>query len=171
MSIGKSTYIALAVLAGLLLWDVQALAAPERAVSETLQERVINLASNVSLRLTAATGRFGDIVARLETRIEKFKLEGVDTAPAEAKLTEAKHVLVSAIIALDGLPSAKAAVSGDTPREAMGEIRVQIMAIRDDLGRVQTLLRETIALLKEALRNAEAEKGVSGAVTDSADGE
>ncbi|HEU4677718.1 MAG TPA: hypothetical protein VFS75_03305 [Candidatus Paceibacterota bacterium] len=180
----KALYYALAVAAGVLLFGLEAAAAPDPAVtpesavtaptpargrtalSSAVQDRIVNLASNISLRLTAATGRYGDIIARLQTRMEKMRAAGADTAAAEAKLAEAKASLTEAMTALDALGSVKDAISGETPRESFRAVRTNILAIRDDLKKTHALLRDTIALLKDALRASNAEKGVSDAVSN-----
>lgn len=134
-----------------------------------LQERIINLASNVSLRLTAATGRYGDIIARLETRVAKLKSLGVDTTAGEAKLAEAKGLLVQTVLALENTGSVQDAVSGATPRESFKNIREQFLAVRENLRQVHSLLREAVALLKQAVADAELGRGVSDAVRQGED--
>lgn len=134
-----------------------------------LQERIINLASNVSLRLTAATGRYGDIIARLETRIAKLKSLGVDTTAGEAKLAEAKELLVQTVLALENTGSVQDAMSGATPRESFKNIREQFLAVRENLRQVHALLREAVVLLKQAVAGAELGRGVSDAVRQDED--
>lgn len=136
-----------------------------QAMLETrLQERIVNLISNVNVRLTSVIDRFGNIIARLDTRIEKLRTTGVNTESAEAKLSEAKRLLVDTSIALENAPSARTAMGGGTPRESFQAVKKDILAVREGLRGVHVLLTETVALLKESVREAELGRGVSEAV-------
>jgi len=148
----KATWsvLSLAALIGLCLFATGALAQEESPVPQALQDRVVNLASNVSLRLNAAAGRMSDIIARLETRTATLKGSGIDTTAAEGKLREAKAKLTSLTITLTTTSSVQQAVSGDTPRESWRAIRENLLSVRDGLKETHGLLRETVALLKEA---------------------
>ncbi len=134
------------------------------AISRSAQDRIINLSQNVITRLTSATERMSSIIGRLETRIEKLKALGVDTAPAEAKLTEAKNALLAVEDVLEELGSVETVVRGDTPRDSFAMVRTQFLGARDLIKQTRSLLIETVALLKEAVRNADLNRGVSDAV-------
>lgn len=140
--------------------------AQKTMLSSQRQDRIINLASNITSRLDAATTRLANIAARLYTRIEKLKVLGVDTSLAEAKLNEAKDLINTASNTLAQIGSLRTIVSSDSPREAFATIRTQFLDIRTSLMQAHALLRETVALLKEAVQKAESARGVSSTVTD-----
>jgi len=116
------------------------------------QDRIVNLASNVEERLGAAIMRMEHIIKRLEVRIAKLKYEGVNTTEAEAKLTNAKNALAAAQNTLEELGSVQNAVSSDAPRESFQSIRLQFMATGNLVRQTQVGLRETVELLKDAIR-------------------
>lgn len=114
------------------------------------QERIVNLSSNVIKRLSAGTERMSNIATRLETRIAKEKVLGVDTTNAEAKLAEAKSSIEKTREIITNLQSVQAAMSSDRPRETFIPIRMQFAAARITLMTSHALLRETISILKNA---------------------
>lgn len=130
------------------------------------QERIINLASNINKRLDAGITRLANITARLYTRIDKLKKLGIDTSQAETKLAEAKDIINTSSNELAQIGSIRTIVSSDSPREAFEKIRIQFINNRTSLMEAHALLRETIALLKEAVQKTESERGVSSAVTN-----
>lgn len=134
------------------------------AISRNAQDRIINLSQNVIARLVSATERMRNIVGRIETRIEKLKALGVDTAPAETKLNDAKNALLAVEDVLDELGSIETIVRGDTPRDSFSQVRTQFIGARDLIKQTQTLLIETVSLLKEAVQNANLGRGTSDAV-------
>jgi len=136
------------------------------ALQKQLQDRIVNLASNVASRLNAATSRMENIIGRLDSRITKLKAVGVDTASAEAKLVEAKNALAETRAKLASLGSVHAAVTGETPRESYATIRAEFLAVRDGIKQTHALLRETVTLLKAAVRNTPETNGVSDAVSN-----
>lgn len=140
--------------------------AQNTALSIQRQNRIINLASNITSRLDAATTRLANITARLYTRIEKLKMLGVDTNLAEGKLNEAKDLINTASNTLAQMGSLRTIVSSDSPQEAFAMVRTQFLDIRTSLMQAHALLRETVALLKEAVKEVENTRGVSSTVTD-----
>lgn len=140
-------------------------------IPEALRNRMVNLASNLNERLTAAVARYTNIADRLDTRIVKIEANGVDTAAAKAKLAEARSSISSANIAITALFQAFQSVpTAEQPRMALGQARVQFQNARSALVAAHIQLRETIMLLKEALRATEGQNGVSDA-TSAADAE
>ncbi len=65
----------------------------ETTLDEAKQKRIINLAANMSNRIDAVIVRFDKIVTRLESRVNKQKLEGIDTGNSEEELAKAKVTL------------------------------------------------------------------------------
>ena len=125
---------------------------PERrtALSEQVQNRIRNLAANVINRLTAALNRMDAIIVRLDSRITKMGVE-VDTTQATSKLADTKMSLERARLSLSTISSIDVAVVSETPRASYQTIRAQLVAVRDEIRTIHTLLRETVALLKDAM--------------------
>ncbi len=122
---------------------------------QQVQERMINLISNIYARLTAGLERMTNIMIRLSTRIEKLKAEGVDTTNAESKLAQANTSLSSARMALESIESAPRAMSGDSPRTKYNTMRVQFLSVRDHLRTTRSQLLEVVAILKvSSVKNA-----------------
>lgn len=141
------------------------------AVQEVSHERIFNLSRNVTDRLTSALLRMEKIGTRLETRIAKLQSLGIDTAPAEAKLSEAMVLISTTQGALASIASQQMALTGDDTREAFKAIRAEFITARDAIKQIHGLLRETVSLLKEAVRNGELGTGVSDAVRENTDSE
>ncbi len=133
---------------------VRAEAREERrgAFESRVQDRVINLASNVTARLTAALDRMSNIAVRIESRIKKLGAQGINTTLAETRLTEAQKAIEDGRTKLKNIPSIETAVRGDTPRESFAIIRTEFVMVRDLVRQSHTLLIDTIAILKEAVR-------------------
>ena len=119
-------------------------------LSQAFQERIINLGSNITNRLTAHATRMSNIISRVETRIVKIKASGLDVSAGETSLAQAKNALMAAQSTLDELGSVRGAMGGDTPRETFVIIRTQYMGVRDLLKQSQAHLMQTVTLLKEA---------------------
>jgi hypothetical protein len=131
---------------------------------KSVQDRVVNLASNVNARLAKADERMSNIIGRLESRIAKLEAQGIDVSTAKETLSQAKNTQEAAQATLRDLASVQRAVSGEAPRETFNQIKIQFLAAKDLIRQTHRLLIQTVAELKESIRKAEAEKGVSGAV-------
>ncbi|QQR64666.1 hypothetical protein IPH92_03835 [Candidatus Kaiserbacteria bacterium] len=131
------------------------------------QDRIINLASNVTTRLTAALDRMSNIATRLETRINKLTTLGVDTGTAQSRLQEARRAIEAGNTKLKNTPSVSSAIRGDSPRESFRAIRVELVAVRDLVRESHILLIDTVTILKEAIRTHESGNEVRDAVTAS----
>ncbi len=140
--------------------------AERRGVLESnIQDRVINLASNVTGRLTAALDRMNNIAIRIDSRIAKLDAMGVETTRAKTRLAEAQKVIDDARTKLKNIPSIDNAIRGDAPRESFTAIRAEFVVVRDLARQSHTLLIDTVAILKEAVRTHESGNGVSDAVS------
>lgn len=137
------------------------------ALESRMQDRVINLASNVTTRLTAALDRMSNIATRLETRINKLTALGVDTGTAQSRLQEAQRAIEAGNTRLKNIPSVNTLIRGDSPRESFRVIRVELVAVRDLVRESHRLLVDTVTILKEAVRVRESGNEVSDAVTAS----
>ncbi len=120
------------------------------AINQNMQDRIINLATNVTNRLKAGSSRMENIIIRIESRILKLKAENIDVTRAEAKLGEAKISLAAATTAIAQLGSIQNAITSDDFRGAFAPIRAQFMTIRNLLRQTHMSLQETVLLLKEA---------------------
>ncbi|MCR4285996.1 MAG: hypothetical protein NUW00_03845 [Candidatus Kaiserbacteria bacterium] len=141
------------------------------AVQSVSHERIFNLSRNVNDRLTSALLRMEKIGKRLETRITKLQSLGIDTAPAEAKLSEAMTLISTTQGTLASIASQQTALTGDDTREAFKAIRAEFITARDTIKQIHGLLREVVSLLKEAVRNGELGTGVSDAVRENTESE
>lgn len=119
-----------------------------------MQERIINLSSNVSTHLAKVISRLENIMNRLEARIVKLQASGTDVSKAALKLQDARSILTLAKEAHGKIGSVKDAVSSDTPREKFTLIRLQFMTVRDLLKQTHTLMKDTVVLLKSAPKRA-----------------
>jgi len=129
------------------------------------QERILNLAANMSNRMEAAITRIENISIRLESRISKLSAQGIDTAEAELQLAGAKLSIEAAtesIAEIDELVTSM--VMGEAARKGWIEVRKTFLTTRDHLRTAQAELRASVAALKLALREAATETGVSEAV-------
>jgi hypothetical protein len=123
-------------------------------IAESVQNRIHNLAANITNRLTAALDRMSGIHARLETRIQKMNSQDFDTVAARMKLDEAEVAILEGRNMLADIGSIKDAIVSDRPRESYAAIRAELKAVRDQLGIIMNLLREATALLTTApMRN------------------
>jgi hypothetical protein len=135
-------------------------------LTNQLQDRLINLASNVTTRLSSALERMGNISARLDSRMQKLEGLGVDTASARAKLSEANIAIASGKSTLSSMSSIPQAIRSVAPRESFSPIRMQFVEVHKLIRQSHGLLQETISLLRDAIRASEVQKGTSGAVTE-----
>ncbi len=135
------------------------------ALQEQAQKRIINLAANLSNRLDAVTARLTNIADRLESRIEKLNERGVDTAAAAAELENARASIDAAVATLADIDEVvNDAVGSESPRAAWQTAKTTYMTIREHVMDARESLRTTVALLKEAVKNAVDTSGASDAV-------
>lgn len=132
--------------------------------TEGMQNRMFNLSQNVANRFKSALVRMANISLRLESRIAKLKAAGVETTPAEAKLSEARISLENTRMSMTSFALAQGTLSGDKSKEAFLALKTHARAARESLILTHTLLRETVALLKKAVQNSDASRGVSSSV-------
>ncbi len=121
------------------------------ALSEVRQQRIINLAANISNRMDAAVNRLFNIISRIESRIQKLSLNGVDTSAAQDSLQEASRTLAEARALLRDIDTL--VYEATTNEGAYGkweDLRTRYQTIASLIRGTQTSLRETIANLKEA---------------------
>lgn len=126
-------------------------AAKEAELSIKSQQRVINLAANISNQIDASIRRYTNITNRLENRINKMKLEGYDTSVAEVEFATAKLLLEDVFIRMINVDAdVYDAVTSEDPRTAWQSIRVMLLDVRAELKELHAALNATVAALRDA---------------------
>lgn len=136
----------------------------QAALSIRMQERIVNLAANMSNRMDAAIARLNNIADRMEARATIVaSSSGLDTADtiesialARASLTDAQTLLA------DIDPLVFDATTSENPREMWIAVRQVYVDARDEIRESHQHLRAALAALKEAVANTG--NGVSPAV-------
>lgn len=125
-------------------------AAESRGVlSERLQQRVRNLAANVSNRMEAAIERLEHIADRLDARLEKQRASGTDTTDAAASLARARTELAAARVTLAEIDAQVArALTSLTPRAEWSQVRSTYTSARTSILNSHAALRESLILAK-----------------------
>jgi len=125
--------------------------APQSILSERAQERITNLAANISNRFDGIIARLENIHNRLETRIVKLEEAGVDVSQARQSLTRADEALNRAKGELRGIDEAVAYVVGSTdPKTEWQQVRLTFISAREEVRTAHTELRNTVTALKSA---------------------
>ena len=125
--------------------------APKSILSERAQERITNLAANISNRFDGIIARLENIHNRLETRIIKLEEAGVDVSQARQSLTKSREALERAKGELRGIDEAVVFVVGSTdPKSEWQKVRLTFISARQEVRTAHTELRNTVAYLKNA---------------------
>ena len=123
----------------------------DAVLTRRIQERIINLAANISNRFDGLIARLENIANRLQKRIDKERAEGYDMSAAEASLTTARSELTAAKEQMRDIDtSVLGAVGSVDPRGEWRVVRVQFLTARDHIKASHAALRETILNLKGA---------------------
>lgn len=123
----------------------------DAVLTKRIQERIINLAANISNRFDGLIARLENIANRLQVRIDKERSEGYDMSAAETSLSTARSELAAAKAEMRDIDtSVLAAVGSVDPRGEWRGVRVQFLTARDHIKASHTALRETILNLKGA---------------------
>jgi hypothetical protein len=136
------------------------------ALSDRAQERLINLAANISNRFDATITRMENIANRLDSRAQKIAATGQDTSAAVSALTAARSDIAIAARIMSTIDEEVLAVVGAT------DARAEWQSLRDTYQEVRALLqsaRDNLQLSITFLRNPPAiESPVSEATTTTA---
>lgn len=128
---------------------VEATAANRGVLSERMQQRVRNLAANVSNRMEAAIERLEHIADRLDARLEKLRASGMDTTDAAASLARARTELSAASVTLAEIDQQVArAITSLTPRAEWSRVRSTYASARTSIQNSHAALRESLILAK-----------------------
>lgn len=137
--------------------DVTAPPAPAPDIDRTVilerraQERIINLAANISNKFDAIINRLQNITNRLNTRINKMKSEGYDTTSAEASLGAAQAALSEARTEMSTIDRAVVdAVGSQSPKTEWQKVRAKYFLARERIKLAHVELKNTVAALKGA---------------------
>lgn len=115
------------------------------------QERLTNLAANISNRLEGLGDRLRNISLRLERRIKKLEAEGYSVTAAQGSLTAANAALTEARDSLATIDrDVYQALRSPDPLTEWKSVRRTYIEARDSLRLSHTYLRETVANLKAA---------------------
>lgn len=138
-------------------------------LSERIKNRILALADNVSLKMTAAINRLAQIIDRFEKRIDTLEARGVDGSAAQVKLDEATEYLdkASTILNDEVNNQVDATVGSDNPREAWAVGKAKFQEARLAIISAHQAIREALALLKQAVADAELGQGVSDVILPS----
>jgi len=138
------------------------------ALADRTQERIANLAANVSNRMDAAIARIRQIIDRFQTRMNTLADNGVDTTSAQIALDESSIHLDEAAALIANIDTVIAEVIGsESPRDAWVGAKGTYSDIKTQLKAAHESLRTALTLLKDAVRAAGLERGVSEAVAHS----
>lgn len=121
----------------------------ERPLTASQQDRIINLAANISNRLDMALTRLQNIHTRMESRAELLTSSGQDTTSATDTLTQSKALLTQIKTRLETIDSkVYSATTAPTPRTAWVLVRNEYVAIATDLRSSKELQTRALAELK-----------------------
>jgi DNA repair exonuclease SbcCD ATPase subunit len=123
------------------------------ALNERAQERLINLAANISNRFDATISRLRNISDRLESRANKLAATGQDVTAAQADIANARAQLDEAFTAMSTIDERVLAVAGASDaraawqdlRAVYEQVRFQLVAARGNLQTAISLLRNPVA--------------------------
>ena len=123
----------------------------DTVLQKRAQERIINLAANVSNRFEGLIARLDNIAGRLQKRIDKLESEGYDVSSARASLDSARSSLSAAKNDLSGIDAkVTGAIGSVDPRGQWREVRATYLRARDHVRAAHSALRDTISNLKTA---------------------
>ena len=131
--------------------QVQDQAERQGALTARTQDRITNLAANISNRFDAIIDRLQNITDRLAVRIEKMNTEGYDTSLAQTSLGATQSALGAARAELSTIDADVAAVVGSPdPRARWQDVRSSFLSARDSIRLAHAELKNAIMHLKAA---------------------
>lgn len=133
----------------------QALTTERQSVlSQIRQQRITNLAANISNRMDAAITRLFSIIDRLETRIVTLTQRGVDTAAAEAALQRASLSLAEAQSLMSDIDTlVYQATTSEQPAADWQPLKEHYRTVAGLIRTTHTELRAVIAALKTSVQS------------------
>lgn len=126
----------------------------QSALSLVRQQRITNLAANISNRMDAAITRLFSIIDRLETRIVTLTQRGVDTAAAEAALQRASLSLAEAQSLMSDIDTlVYQATTSEQPAADWQPLKERYRTVAGLIRTTHTELRAVIAALKTSVQS------------------
>ncbi|USN87377.1 MAG: hypothetical protein H6779_03095 [Candidatus Nomurabacteria bacterium] len=117
----------------------------EFTLSKSKQQRVTNLAANISNRMEAAMARHENIIKRLNSRLSKMEQSGLNTDAAKVQLETAVNTLAEAKSSIQDIDKlVYNTVTSVTPK-------VEWLLLRDTYVNTAELIRETQAELSDTV--------------------
>lgn len=146
--------------------EMQANMTERRAqLQEITQQRITNLAANMSNRMDSAIVRLQDIIDRLDSRIQKLEAAGIDTSAAKAALASSQLSVDAALAEIATIDTTVvSAISSEDARADWSTAKTKFVTIRDYLKTAHAELKASVAALKEAAVAANLNSGTSAAV-------
>jgi hypothetical protein len=130
----------------------------QTTLQERAQARLGRLTENMERRLTFTINRLWNIIARIESRIEKIDERNIDTTLAKSTLAEAKRTLQQAEVSLTTIKSnLPNFVSSTSPQDTWSQTRNNIQLIHQDIKSAHASIREVIVLLNQAVSESREE--------------
>jgi len=103
----------------------------------------------MTTRFRAAIARLGNIIERIESRIQTLQGQGVDTSSVTPLVEEAKNLKAQAEATLESLKAKyESLLSGNDPKQILEEAKVLVADIKSQLEALRAKLREIVAALK-----------------------
>lgn len=132
-------------------------------IKERLQALVKTHVGAVIRRTNAALNQFENIVTRIESRIEKLKTRGVDTASVEASLSTSVGLIATAKVDVQALSTLVASVTESSdPASVKEQLRAAIDKATASIKAAHRALLDTAKALSALVRvSAEAEANTS----------
>ncbi|MCA9365875.1 hypothetical protein KC723_03185 [Candidatus Kaiserbacteria bacterium] len=124
------------------------------SLTKRKQERIINLAANISNQMDATINRLNNISERLESRIAKIQNGGSDVTGAESSLQQAKLRISEAQLKIASIDSEiYNFVTSENPRENWLELKNIYRAVKESISLAHKELVTTVAQLKNTSTN------------------
>lgn len=139
--------------------------ARKASLAEQVQDKVRSMSLRVANQLSTAITKLEEVSDRLRTRANDLSSRGVDVTTVISTLDQANASLSAAKRALEGIDvNIEYTVSSERPTEIWTGTRAQFQEVHAMIKEVRELLREALAEMKEAVRAAGTDRGVSAAV-------
>lgn len=118
-------------------------------LNERAQERIVNLAANMSNRIDAVITRMQNIADRIATRIDKLTGADVDTVTATSALASAQLSIDAAREAMVGIDTEVAiAVGAADPRTSWQTVAGTYTEVRDHLKTAHAEIKASVTALQ-----------------------
>lgn len=123
----------------------------EPTLQKIAQNRLLNLAANMSNRMDSAVARLQNVIDRLTTRLDIMLAEGANVTPAMVELALAQNSLDEAKRNLENIDVEVNAFTGSaTPRENWGNLKKTYLSTRDAIVTAHQSILATINLAQTA---------------------